>query len=267
MSVKSPDGEWTGGGAYEQYVGRWSRLVAREFITWLQSPPDASWLDVGCGTGELARMIGEMALPFAITGVDRSAEYIAYAAEQPSDGITYRVGDATALPVESNSFDVTVSGLVLNFVSTPGDAVAEMIRATRAGGVVAAYVWDYADGMQLMRYFWDAAIEIDPAAADLDEGARFRVCREGALADLFATAGLRDVKSRGIVVPTPFSSFDDYWRPFLGAQGPAPGFAMSLAEDRRETLRANLKQRLPANADGSIKLTARAWAARGTVPS
>jgi hypothetical protein len=141
-----------------------------------------------------------------------------------------------------------------------------MSRATRPGGTVAAYVWDYAEGMQVIRHFWDAAREIDPAAEELDEGARFPLCRRGGLRELFRGAGLSGVDERAIVVPTPFASFEEYWAPFLGAQGPAPAFAMSLSEADRERLRANLRERIPAAADGSIELTARAWVARGAVP-
>jgi SAM-dependent methyltransferase len=177
---------------------------------------------------------------------------------------TFAVADARALPAAARSVDVVVCGIALNFVVPPDVAVAEMARVSRAGGVVAAYLWDYADGMQLMRHFWDAATALDPAAVELDEGRRFAICRPAALEALFRGAGLEDVESRAIEVPTRFRDFDDYWRPFLGGQGPAPGYAMSLDEGRRAALRERLRSRLPAAADGSIDLVARAWAVRGT---
>jgi hypothetical protein len=132
--------------------------------------------------------------------------------------------------------------------------------------VVAAYVWDYAGRMELIRQFWDAAAALDPAAAGLDEGRRFPLCRPGPLAALFAGAGLAGVATRPIDVPTRFADFDDYWSPFLGGQGPAPGYAMSLDPQRRSALREALRARLPAAADGSIALTARAWAVKGVRP-
>ena len=138
-----------------------------------------------------------------------------------------------------------------------------MTRVTRAGGRVAAYVWDYAGRMELMRRFWEAAAALDPAAASLDEGRRFPVCRPEPLARLFGDAGLAEVEVRPIEVPTRFRDFDDYWAPFLGGQGPAPGYAMALDEPRRAMLREELRARLPAASDGSIPLVARAWAARG----
>jgi hypothetical protein len=129
--------------------------------------------------------------------------------------------------------------------------------------MVAAYVWDYAGRMDLMRYFWDAAIALNPAAAELDEGVRFPICQPHRLEQLWRGAGLDQVSSRPIDVPTVFRSFEDYWQPFLGGQAPAPGYCMSLDEPRRVELREFLRRRLPAAADGSIRLIARAWAVQG----
>jgi hypothetical protein len=160
---------------------------------------------------------------------------------------------------------VVVSGLVLNFVPTPVAALLEMARVTSKGGTVAAYVWDYAGKMELMRVFWDVAAELAPDAAKLDEGVRFPLCRAEALESLFASNGLANVEVTSIEIPTPFADFDDYWRPFLGGQGPAPAYAMSLDEPARTRLRDRLRERLPTAANGSIALTARAWAVRGAV--
>jgi SAM-dependent methyltransferase len=266
MSGKAPDA-WTGADAYEQYVGRWSRLVARELLAWLQRPPDGCWLDVGCGTGALSQAILERAAPARVEGVDPSGAYLAHARARVADGrVAFREADAMRLPQPGESVDTAVCGLVLNFVPRPAAALAEMARVVRAGGVVAAYVWDYAGGMQLMRCFWDAAVALDPAAAELDEGRRFPLCQPGPLEHLFREAGLRDVQSRALDVPTRFESFDDYWAPFLGGQGPAPGYAMRLTEADRARLRDRLRATLPLSADGSLDLVARAWAVRGTRP-
>jgi hypothetical protein len=134
---------------------------------------------------------------------------------------------------------------------------------TRPGGRVAAYVWDYADGVELIRRFWDAAAALDPAAAELDEGRRFGLCQPEPLARVFEDARLTEVRTRPIDVATRFRDFADYWTPFLGGQGPAPGYAMSLDAERREALRRELVARLPIAADGSISLLARAWAVQG----
>jgi hypothetical protein len=139
-----------------------------------------------------------------------------------------------------------------------------MARACCAGGVVALYVWDYAAGMELIRTFWDAAKALDPAAAALDEAVRFPVCAPGPLRSLLETARLSAIETRAVDVPTRFRDFDDYWSPFLGGQGPAPTYAMALPEDRRAALRERVRRSLPVEQDGSIPLTARAWAVRGT---
>jgi SAM-dependent methyltransferase len=255
---------WASGDAYEPYVGRWSRLVAREFLDWLALPPGRRWLDVGCGTGALSQIVLERAAPAEVAGVDPSEGYVGYARARTADArASFRVGDAQALPGPDASFDAVVSGLVLNFVPDPTRAAAEMRRVVRPGGLVGAYVWDYAGEMQLMRYFWDAAGALDPAARGLDEGRRFPVCRPEPLADLFRAAGLRDVEARAVDVPTVFRDFDDYWSPFLGGQAPAPGYCMSLPDDRRAALRERIRGALPSRSDGGIHLIARAWAVRG----
>ena len=255
---------WAAGNLYEPYVGRWSRLVAKELLTWLRVPARKDWLDVGCGTGALTEVILQHAEPRAVEGVDPSAEFVEHAkANISSPHVSFKVGDAQSLPAGTTGFDVAVAGLVLNFVPQPLRAVGEMARAVRPGGLVAAYVWDYAGKMELMRYFWDAAVALDRAAFDLDEGRRFPMCHPTPLVELFEQAGLHEVEVRPIDVPTRFRDFDDYWSPFLGGQAPAPGYAMSLSEERRGALRDRIRANLPIAPDGSISLIARAWAVRG----
>lgn len=259
---------WALGEAYRAYVGRWSRLVADEFLDWLAVPAARRWLDVGCGTGELtARVLARTGVA-EVVGVDPSGGFLATAREDVRDArVSFHTGDARALPLRGGCFDVVVSGLAVNFVPDPRRALAEFTRVAAPGATVAAYVWDYAGGMAMMRYFWTAAADLDPGSADLDEGSRFPLCRPDALRDLWTGSGLGGVTARAIEVPTVFADFDDYWRPFLGGQGPAPAYAMSLPEERRRALRDLLRSRLPTAADGSVRLTARAWAVRGTAPT
>ncbi len=258
---------WAAGDLYEPYVGRWSRLVAAEFLAWLALPGGKRWLDVGCGTGALTQSIVERASPHSVCGVDPSAGFVEYVKAHVNHPCArFETGDAQSLPHDPASFDAAVSGLVLNFVPKPERAVAEMARVVAPGGVVAAYVWDYAGKMELMRYFWDAVVALDPAARDLDEGRRFPLCQPLTLAALFTQAGLREPEVRAVDVPTHFRDFDDYWSPFLGGQGPAPGYAMSLSETRRGALRERIRAQLPVAADGTIALVARAWAVRGRAP-
>jgi SAM-dependent methyltransferase len=181
-------------------------------------------------------------------------------------GVGFSLGDALALPWQSNSCDATVSGLVLNFVSSPKAMAAEMVRVTRPGGIVAAYVWDYAGGMQMIRYFWDAAVEINPNDSRLDQAERFPICQPKPLESLFRELGLYTVTVRAIDIVTLFRDFDDYWHPFLGKQGAAPTYLASLEGTAQHRIRDMLKARLPTAADGSIRLKARAWAVQGIVP-
>ena len=257
------DDPWILGDAYEQYIGRWSRLVAPRFLAWLDVPRGQRWLDVGCGTGALLQTILDHAAPATAVGVEPSAGFLAAARERLGARAEVSQGDAASTGLADAAVDVTVSGLVLNFVPDAGAALAEMRRVTRRGGTVAAYLWDYAGRMELIRHFWDAAVELDPAAAAKDEGVRFPLCRRDTLGEAFTRAGLRGVAVDAIDVPTLFADFDAYWRPFLGGQGPAPGYAMSLDEAARRRLRDHLRERLPVAGDGSIALTARAWAVRG----
>lgn len=263
--IPQPVDAWASGAAYEPYVGRWSRLVAREVLAWLDVPPARCWLDAGCGTGALSETILTLAAPAKVTGIDASEGYIAYARGRIHDPrILFQVGNLQALPFEASAFDVVVSGLVLNFVPDRLRAATEMARVLRPGSVVAAYVWDYAGAMQFMRHFWDAAVALDPLAAELDEGLRFPICQPEPLAAIFNGAGFQAVEVRAIDIPTVFRDFDDFWSPFLGGQGPAPSYTMSLSKGARTRLRERLQASLPVSADGSIHLTARAWAMRGT---
>lgn len=253
---------WASGDAYEPYVGRWSRLVAAEFVDWLAVPAGRRWLDVGCGTGALTSTILSRCAPSEVLGVDPSRAYSDWAAAHVDDPrARFAVADAAHLPVDVA--DVVVSGLVLNFVPDPLAALAAM-GAAAPRGVVAAYVWDYAGRMDLMRYFWDAAIALDSTAVGLDEGVRFPLCHPDRLQGLWSDASLSDVNVTAIDVPTVFTDFDDYWSPFLLGQGPAPGYAMSLDERSRDALRDRIRERLPIDADGSIHLVARAWAVQGS---
>lgn len=261
---RHPHDVWKGGDAYERYVGRWSRLVARAFVPWLGVAPGARWLDVGCGTGAGAATILELAEPAAVLGVDPSEAFLAHAREVLDDPrVSFEVGDAQALPVPDGAYDAVVAALVLNFVSDTAAALDEWRRVTRSGGIVGAYVWDYAGEMQCLRHFWDAAVTLDGDARALDEAVRFPLAGPQALAGVFESAGLTDVTTRAIDVPTRFADFDDLWQPFLGGQGPAPAYTVSLPAAARDALRDRLRAGLPIGPDGSIDLIARAWAVRG----
>lgn len=259
---------WSDGDSYEPYVGRWSRLVAAELVGWLAVRPRARWLDVGCGTGALAETILTRADPADVRGIDPSEDLVAYASERIEDPrFDVRVGDGRSLPFENGSFDAVVAGLVLSFVPDVGGVAKELRRVAVPGGTVGAYVWDYGGAMQMMRYFWDAAVDLDPSARHLDEGERFAdLASMKGLGGLWEAAGLGDVHTRSIDVQTIFRNFDDYWSPFLSGQAPAPAYCRALEDQDRAELRELLRVRLPVEADGTIRLTARAWGVRGIAP-
>jgi len=257
--------KWTDGKAYEMYVGRWSRPIGKKFLAWLGAPAGSHWLDLGCGTGALTSQILSAYAPTSVVGVEPSEGFLALAQQQVADGrAEFRQGSGAEIPIDVGAIDVAVSGLVLNFIPDQRQALAELMRVTKPGGTIAAYVWDYAGHVQFMRTFWDAAIALDPSATEKDEGVRFPICRPGPLAELFAGAGLDDVETAPIDVPTPFADFDDYWTPFLSGIAPAPGYCASLDEAARERLKERLRSTLPTDPDGMILLAARAWAVRGT---
>lgn len=253
--------------AYEAYMGRWSRLVAPVFVAWLGAPAGLRWLDVGCGTGSLTAALIAGATPASVLAVDRSEAFVAAARRAALDlRVSVEVAAADALPVPDRSLDAAVSGLVLNFLPDAPAAVREQLRVVVPGGRVAAFVWDYAEGMEPLRHFWDAAASVDPGRADLDEGARFPICRPDALASVWRAAGLADVSVEGLVVHRTFASFDELWAPFLGGQGAGGGYLGTLEGPTREAIGDAFRARVPAGENGSIRLSARAWAVRGRRP-
>jgi SAM-dependent methyltransferase len=254
---------WASGGDYESYIGRWSRQVAPTFLAWLEIPPGRRWLDVGCGTGALTGAILACCDPLSVRGIDPSEAFVTHVRATVTDArATFASGDAATTGLGDGEVDVVVSGLVLNFVPDLGAALAEARRVVKPGGRVAGYVWDYAEGMQLLQRFWDAVMALDPAAQQLDEGARFPNAAPGPLAAAYNAAGLEAVEVRSIEVPTVFADFDDLWTPFLGGTGPAPAYVASLPGPARDALRERLRASVGPSA-GPIRLTARAWAVRG----
>jgi ubiquinone/menaquinone biosynthesis C-methylase UbiE len=256
--------KWTSGAAYDQWMGRWSRLVAEAFVVWLDLPQKSCWLDVCCGSGVLTEAVANRRAPAQIVGMDASPQQISYAREHRSQpNITFETGDAMHLRFNDARFDAIVCGLGLNYLPDPTDALREMRRVAAPQGTVAIYVWDYAHGARFLREFWNAAAVCDSEAPQHDQANRFTQCNPEALQKLFEQAGLEEIKVQALDINTRFTSFDDYWQPLLLGQGSAPNYLASRNEVTRNAIRERLRASLLSNAEGAIELPARAWAVRG----
>jgi ubiquinone/menaquinone biosynthesis C-methylase UbiE len=255
--------------AYERFMGRWSRLAAPLLLDFTDVPDRGRFLDVGSGTGSLAFAIAERKAQSHVLGIDPSKEYVGYANSRNPfpDRVSFQAGDAQQLEFPDAAFDASLSLLVFNFIPDPKKALLEMRRVTKAGGRLSAAVWDYGDGMRMLQAFWDAAASIDRAAEKLEEK-HMPLCRAGQLSQLWKQSGLEDVREQPLEITMRFESFADCWDPFLLGQGPAGAYVRGLDRDKLQALRAEVKRRLSLPAeDIPFTLPARAWSARGTVPS
>jgi ubiquinone/menaquinone biosynthesis C-methylase UbiE len=256
---------WSATLAYELRSGRWSRIAAKELVRWLNVLDPFDWLDVGCGTGPLLSAILEWDTARRIVGLDRSKESLDAARIAFGDRVELLAGDAERLPFRASEFNLVVSALLFNLVEDPARVLKEMIRVTCHAGVVAAYVWDFAGGMEMMRRFWDAAIALDPRAASFDQAKKSKVADPPSLAALFEGAGLTAVEHRTLDFPTVFSDFADYWDPLVTGKGSIPDYARSIGQAQLQDLRASLEASLPRSEDGRITLMGRAAASCGRV--
>jgi SAM-dependent methyltransferase len=256
---------WGAGEKYESFMGRWSRVLAARFVRLVPVPAGSDWVDVGCGTGALSGAVLALASPRSVLGVDPAPGFVDHVRHVIDDPrFRAEVAEATALGLADNSVDAVVSSLVLNFVPDAVAALVEGRRVVRPGGVVGGFVWDYAEGMGMLRVFWEAAVELDDDARSAAEGVRFTLCHPEPLRQALLEAGLSEVHVEAIDATARFDGFDDYWSPFLGGQGPAAGYVARLGQDRQAALRERLREQLPTAPDGSIQLGLRAWAFWGT---
>ena len=254
--------------AYERFMGRWSRLVAPLLVDATNVPDRGRFLDVGSGTGALAFTLAERKRQAYVRGIDPSKEYVEYANSRNPfrDRVTFETGDAQQLRLADASFEASLSLLVFNFIPDPGKALREVRRVTKPGGSISAAVWDYGEGMRMLRTFWDGAVSIDAAAERLDER-HMPLCRGGELSNLWREGGLENVQEQPLTISMKFESFVDYWDAFLLGQGPAGAYVRTLGQDQVRALRDAVKTRVAPSAEGSsLTLSARVWSVRGIVP-
>ena len=251
--------------AYDAHVGRYGPALAAALLDAAEIRGGGRALDVGCGPGALTTALAGRLGAANVVAVDPSEPFVAACrARVPRADV--RTATAEALPFADGAFDAVASQLVVNFIADAPAGVAEMARVTAPGGIVAACVWDYAEGMTLLRAFWDAAIALDPERAGaLDEGARMAHCSPDALRALWEGAGLEDVATGALTVRAAYRSLADLWWPLERGVAPSGAYVTSLAPAAREALRAELGRRLGAG-DAPFELTARAWYATGRTP-
>jgi SAM-dependent methyltransferase len=248
---------------YDRHVGRYAPALGAALIEFARIDPGMRALDVGCGPGALTAQLVRRLGAANVCGAEPSEPFAEACRERV--GVEVVSTPAEALPFEEGSFDAALSQLVVNFMSDPEAGVDEMARVTRADGLVASCVWDYAGEMTLLRAFWDAAREVEPGrAAAADEGVVMRWCGEGDLGELWQAAGLRDVRTGALVVSAAYADFDDLWAPLPTGIAPSGAFCKSLDADGQAALREAYRRRLGVG-EGPFELTARAWAAVGTV--
>jgi len=262
--MSAPQIRFDDGAAYEEFMGKWSRVAGDAFLRWLDPAPGWRWVDVGCGNGAFTEMLVERCAPVAVAGIDPSAEQIAYARQRlASDPVRFDVGDAMALPYADAAFDAAVMALVIFFVPDPAKSVAEMVRVVRPGGSVSTYAWDILGGGFPYESLQEemSRLATTPLWPPSVEASRIETMRE-----LWADAGLVQIETRVIAVERTFDDFDTFWK--IAQTGPrlAASLAAMPADDRR-ILSERLRARLAPDANGRVTYGARANAIKGRVPA
>jgi ubiquinone/menaquinone biosynthesis C-methylase UbiE len=246
---------------YEGRIGRYGRELAQGLIEVAGVRAGQRALDVGCGTGALAAPLVRLLGAEHVVAVDPSPEAVD-ACRSRLTGVDVRLGSAEALPCQDDEFDAVLAQLVVGLLTDAAQGVAEMRRVARSGAPVATCVWDFGDGMTVLRAFWDAAIALDPRAAEHDQASTRPYSTQKELQALWVAAGLRDVSSGALVVGADYRDFPDLWTPLVAPDGGPGRYYAELDNQQRDALRRALRDRLHRPRE-PFRLTARAWYAVG----
>ena len=252
------------GEVYERLMGRWSRLVGKAFLAWLDPAKKLQWLDVGCGNGAFTEEIIAHCAPATVVAIDPSDDQLAFARMRPAAKITdFRVGDAQALHFADASFDIAIMALVISFLAEPAKALSEMARVVRPGGWVATYMWDVSGGGTPVDAIY---VELENMGMTSVRPSNPAISRREAMQELWEKAGLDAIETRTIRIPVSYSSFDDFWDSNTVPIGPQGKLIDGMTASAREELRARLRNRLPIASDGCIAYESFANAVKGRVP-
>ncbi|MGY9018539.1 MAG: class I SAM-dependent methyltransferase [Alphaproteobacteria bacterium] len=249
---------------YDDFMGRWSRQVATQFLDWIEVERGLRWLDVGCGAGMLAQTVIKNCAPSSVTGADPLEKSIVAAKQHPDNkNIQLEIGDAQDLPFEDSKFDAVISGLMIKFVPDKVKAICEMKRVVRPGSVIALYDWDMDSNMNTTRHFWEAVADIIPEREEDRTTDRTPMTEIDSIAKTFEAAGVKAVQQSTISFTTRFRNLDDYWNPITRNSQNVGRFYQTMTEEQQGAIHEQLKQSLPFADDGSISFESRAVAVKG----
>ena len=259
-------GRYGNGDAYDRYMGRWSTILARRFLDFVEIGAAERILDIGSGTGSLTRVIAESTTASGIIGIEPVQQFVRSARRRTSDPrVRFDHGAVEELPYPDAEFDASLAQLTFHHFPDGEAALSEMLRVTRPGGLVAACEWDAGPGMEMFRILADTLVAVHPPSGAQHSLRQY--AGPGELLDLWTACRIKDVEEESITVPLTFADFSDFWIPFTEGPSGVVNRLNALSPTVKADFQRRLKHRLlNGKSDGPITLHARAWAVRGWAP-